>query len=83
MLRLLLPGIVQQYLLGRERLSRNRGPDGEPDLIVDDGGDEGVKAEEEYEKSGKLPDPSSTDNAEFQILLTLILHYIAMGSRLT
>eukprot|EP00270_Netrium_digitus_P002201 TRINITY_DN1246_c0_g1_i1.p1 TRINITY_DN1246_c0_g1~~TRINITY_DN1246_c0_g1_i1.p1 ORF type:complete len:505 (-),score=113.89 TRINITY_DN1246_c0_g1_i1:390-1856(-) len=49
-----------------------------PDLIVDDGGDatllihEGVKAEEEYEKSGKLPDPSSTINAEFQIVLTLL-----------
>ncbi|KAK6161692.1 hypothetical protein DH2020_005073 [Rehmannia glutinosa] len=32
----------------------------------------GVKAEEEYEKSGKVPDPSSTDNAEFQIVLTII-----------
>ena len=45
---------------------------------MDDGGDatllihEGVKAEEEYEKTGKLPDPSSTDNAEFQIVLGLI-----------
>ncbi|KAL0382811.1 UNVERIFIED_CONTAM: Adenosylhomocysteinase [Sesamum calycinum] len=54
------------------------GPDGGPDLIVDDGGDatllihEGVKAEEEYAKSGKIPDPTSTDNAEFQIVLTII-----------
>ncbi|KAL8231677.1 hypothetical protein R6Q57_001455 [Mikania cordata] len=51
------------------------GPDGGPDLIVDDGGDatllihEGVKAEEEFEKTGKLSDPASTDNAEFQIVL--------------
>lgn len=51
---------------------------GGPDLIVDDGGDatllihEGVKAEEIYEKTGALPDPSSTDNAEFQIVLTII-----------
>ncbi|CAL9132213.1 unnamed protein product [Musa textilis] len=51
---------------------------GGPDLIVDDGGDatllihEGVKAEEEYEKNGKLPDPASTDNADFQIVLGLI-----------
>jgi len=51
---------------------------GGPDLIVDDGGDatllihEGVKAEEEYEKSGKIPDPDSTDNAEFKIVLTII-----------
>ncbi|XP_074569774.1 adenosylhomocysteinase-like [Curcuma longa] len=54
------------------------GADGGPDLIVDDGGDatllihEGVKAEEEYEKSGKLPDPASTDNAEFQIVFGII-----------
>ncbi|VAH37369.1 unnamed protein product [Triticum turgidum subsp. durum] len=42
------------------------GAGGGPDLIVDDGGDatllihEGVKAEEEFEKSGKVPDPEST-----------------------
>ncbi|MBO8584190.1 adenosylhomocysteinase, partial [Staphylococcus aureus] len=54
------------------------GVGGGPDLIVDDGGDatllihEGVKAEEEYEKTGKLPDPASTDNVEFQIVLGLI-----------
>jgi adenosylhomocysteinase len=54
------------------------GPQGGPDLIVDDGGDatllihEGVSAEEEYEKTGKLPDPESTDNAEFKIVLSII-----------
>ncbi|KAF8016278.1 hypothetical protein BT93_H1702 [Corymbia citriodora subsp. variegata] len=54
------------------------GPGGGPDLIVDDGGaavkliQEGVKAEKVYEKTGKLPDPASTDDAEFQILLTII-----------
>ncbi|KAL8243250.1 hypothetical protein R6Q59_009508 [Mikania micrantha] len=54
------------------------GPDGGLDLIVDKGGDatllihEGVKAEEEFEKTGKLPDPASTDNAEFQIVLSII-----------
>jgi adenosylhomocysteinase len=48
------------------------------DLIVDDGGDmtllihEGVKAEKEFEKSGALPDPASTDNAEFKIVLALL-----------
>ncbi|KAH7388201.1 hypothetical protein KP509_16G063500 [Ceratopteris richardii] len=51
---------------------------GGPDLIVDDGGDatllihEGVKAEEAYTKCGSLPDPTSTDNEEFQIVLSLI-----------
>ncbi|GJY28753.1 S-adenosyl-L-homocysteine hydrolase, partial [Tanacetum coccineum] len=53
------------------------GPGGGPDLIVDDGGDatllihEGVKAEEEFAKTGKVPYPSSTDNAEFQIMLNI------------
>jgi adenosylhomocysteinase len=49
-----------------------------PDLIVDDGGDmtllihEGFRAEEEFAKSGKLPDPSTTTNAEFKIVLALL-----------
>jgi len=49
------------------------------DMIVDDGGDmtllihEGVKAEEAYEKDNTVfPDPESTDNAEFKIVLTII-----------
>jgi adenosylhomocysteinase len=48
------------------------------DLIVDDGGDmtllihEGVKAEKKYKADGTLPDPASTDNAEFKIVLALI-----------
>jgi len=48
------------------------------DLIVDDGGDmtllihEGVKAEKKFEVDGTLPDPASTDNAEFKIVLALI-----------
>ncbi|XP_061372991.1 adenosylhomocysteinase-like isoform X2 [Gastrolobium bilobum] len=32
----------------------------------------GVKAEELFEKTGQVPDPASTDNAEFQIVLTII-----------
>lgn len=49
-----------------------------PDLIVDDGGDmtllvhEGYKAEQLYAKDGTMPDPSSTDNAEFKIILQMI-----------
>jgi adenosylhomocysteinase len=48
------------------------------DLIVDDGGDatllihEGVKAEAAYEKDQTLPDPESTDNPEFKIVLGII-----------
>jgi adenosylhomocysteinase len=49
-----------------------------PDIIVDDGGDmtllihEGYKAEEAYAKDGTLPNPDSTDNAEFKIVLSII-----------
>jgi adenosylhomocysteinase len=48
------------------------------DLIVDDGGDvtllvhEGVAAEAEFAASKKLPDPASTDNAEFKCVLAII-----------
>lgn len=51
---------------------------GGPDLIVDDGGDatllihEGFKAEIAYAKDGTIPDPSSTDNAEFKLVLQTI-----------
>jgi len=49
-----------------------------PDMIVDDGGDmtmlihEGFKAENAYAKDGTVPDPNSTDNAEFKIVLAII-----------
>ena len=33
---------------------------------------EGFKAEEEFAKSGAVPDPASTDNAEFKIVLRII-----------
>jgi adenosylhomocysteinase len=52
--------------------------DGGPNLIVDDGGDatllihEGVKAEKVYKESKKLPDPSTTDDPEFKIVLKLL-----------
>ena len=68
---------LQEYWWCTER-ALDWGPGGGPDLIVDDGGDatmlihEGVKAEEEFAKTGKVPDPSSTTNAEFQIVLTII-----------
>ncbi|MQL91313.1 hypothetical protein Taro_023930 [Colocasia esculenta] len=76
---------LQEYWWGTERCL-DWGPEGGPDLIVDDGGDatlvihEGVKAEE-FEKMGKLLDPSSTDNAEFQIVLGLIRDGLKVDSR--
>ena len=49
-----------------------------PSLLVDDGGDatllihEGYKAEEAFEKDGTLPDPESTDDPEFRVVLAVI-----------
>jgi len=56
-----------------------------PDLIVDDGGDmtliihEGKKAEDLFLKDKTLPDPTSTDNAEFKIVLTIIKRLLEAG----
>jgi len=55
------------------------------DIIVDDGGDmtllihEGKKAEDQYLKDGTLPDPDSTDNAEFNIVLSIIRRLLIAG----
>merc|ERR1712060_50627 len=63
-------------------------PDGEGcDQIVDDGGDatlllhEGKKFEDQYEKDKSLPDPSSTDNAEFKCVLATIKGSIEKSPR--
>jgi adenosylhomocysteinase len=48
------------------------------DQLVDDGGDatllihKGKEFEEKFAKDGSLPDPASTDNAEFKCILTLL-----------
>jgi len=53
-----------------------------PNLLVDDGGDatllihEGTKAEKLYAETGALPDPESTKDKEFKIVLKLIRHTI-------
>jgi len=55
------------------------------DIIVDDGGDmtllihEGKKAEDAFLKDGTLPDPDSTDNAEFKIVLSIIKRLLEAG----
>ena len=59
-------------------LTHDSNSGGGPDLVVDDGGDatllihEGVKAKEEYEKSGKFPDVNGCENGEFRIVLRII-----------
>ena len=50
-------------------------PDGEgPNLILDDGGDATMLVHKglECEKSGEVPSPDTTDNAEFKVVLEMI-----------
>ena len=56
-----------------------------PDMLVDDGGDatllihEGVKAERAFAKLNELPDPASTDNAEFKQVLRILKEGLQAG----
>ena len=47
---------------------------GGPNLILDDGGDATmlVHLGHEHEKAGTMPDPSTTDNAEFKVVLSIL-----------
>lgn len=55
------------------------------DLLVDDGGDatllihEGAKFEKIFKDEGRLPDPASTDNKEFQCVLAVIKRGLEAG----
>jgi len=57
--------------------------DGSCNMIVDDGGDatllihEGVKAEAAFKADGTIPDPASTDDAEYKQVLTIIKNTLA------
>jgi len=58
-----------------------------PNMLVDDGGDatllihEGVKAEKLFAENGTLPDPESTQDAEFKIVLKLIKNTLAIDPK--
>lgn len=58
---------------------------GAADLLVDDGGDatllihEGAKFEKIFKDTGVLPDPTSTDNKEFQCVLAVIKRGLENG----
>jgi adenosylhomocysteinase len=49
-------------------------PDGEPNMILDDGGDATLLVHKgaEFERAGAVPDPASADSAEFRIVLSLL-----------
>merc|ERR1711967_157377 len=68
---------LAEYWWCTEQMMTVPGRDG-CDLLVDDGGDatllmhKGKDFEEKYAKDGSLPDPASTDNAEFKCILQLL-----------
>merc|ERR1719160_2333821 len=68
---------LPEYWWCTEQMLTVPGADG-PDQIVDDGGDatmlihKGREFEEKYAKDKSLPDPASTDNAEFKCVLQII-----------
>jgi adenosylhomocysteinase len=58
-------------------------PDGEPNMILDDGGDATLLVHKgaEFEKAGAVPDPSSADNDEFRIILELLTRTLGEDPR--
>merc|ERR1719456_2234129 len=68
---------LPEYWWCTEQMMTVPGADG-CDLLVDDGGDatllmhKGKELEEKYAKDGSLPDPASTDNAEFKCILQVL-----------
>jgi len=56
-----------------------RWPDGGPNMILDDGGDATLLVHKgvEFEKAGAVPDPSSTDNEEYAVILTVLQRSLA------
>jgi len=68
---------LEEYWWCTEQMMTVPGADG-CDQLVDDGGDatllihKGKESEEKYAKDGSLPDPTTTDNAEFKVILQLL-----------
>ena len=68
---------LPEYWWCTEQMMTVPGADG-CDFLVDDGGDatmlihKGKEFEEKFAKDGSLPDPASTDNAEFKCVLQLL-----------
>merc|ERR1719422_1938758 len=68
---------LKEYWWCTEQMMTVPGADG-CDQLVDDGGDatllihKGKEFEEKFAKDGSLPDPTTTDNAEFKVILQLL-----------
>jgi adenosylhomocysteinase len=57
-------------------------PDAPPNMLLDDGGDATLLVHKgvEFEKAGSVPDPSTTDNEEFKVILGLLGRTVAADS---
>merc|ERR1712085_138287 len=68
---------LPEYWWCTEQMMTVPGEDG-CDFLVDDGGDatllmhKGKELEEKFAKDGSIPDPASTDNAEFKCVLSVL-----------
>src|SRR3954451_19680657 len=73
---------LEEYLDCTEKALR--WPDGNgPNMILDDGGDATLVVHKgvEFEKAGKVPDPSTADSEEFEIILKLLARIHAEDDR--
>jgi adenosylhomocysteinase len=64
---------LEEYWWCTDQALRWPGHDG-PNMILDDGGDATLLVHKgvEFEKAGKVPDPSTADNEEFEVVLRLL-----------
>ena len=64
---------LEEYWWCTEQALTWPGQDG-PNMILDDGGDATLLVHKgtEFEKAGAVPDPDSTDNEEFKVILTVL-----------
>jgi adenosylhomocysteinase len=64
---------LEEYWWCTEQALTWPGEDG-PNMILDDGGDATLLVHKgtEFEKAGAVPDPESTDNEEFKVILTVL-----------
>jgi adenosylhomocysteinase len=74
---------LDEYWWCTERILR--WPDGAgPNMILDDGGDATLLVHKgvEFEKAGAVPDPSTADSEEFEVVLGLLTRTLAEDSQL-
>ena len=65
---------LEEYWWCTDQALRWPGEPAGPNMILDDGGDATLLVHKgvEYEKAGKVPDPSTADNEEFAVVLGLL-----------